>query len=85
MVLLLKLFLSSVTVPDGATLTVIDDSGAYVPFKELNYDTTYVDVMVNSHTHFLVVAEDGTTSINYTLMPNADSSAAFVTSTSILC
>ncbi len=77
----LQAVIDAVTLPAGATMQVIDHNDAYVPLKKLNFDTTYVDVLVNDQIYFEVVAEDGKTIIKYRLQPNAEESDAFVTST----
>jgi hypothetical protein len=77
---LLKDVVAGVNVPEFATMTVIDDKGAYVSLKKLNFDTLYVDTKVNAITFFEVVAEDGVTKIVYQLSPNALATDAFVTS-----
>lgn len=69
-----------VTVPAGATMSVINENGAYVPMTQLNYDSMYVTTAVNAETYFEVIAEDGTTTITYQLVPQATESSAFVTS-----
>mgnify|MGYP006287775369 CR=1 FL=1 len=66
--------------PAGSRMEVIDASGAYLPFKIANYDTTYVDLTVNNEAYIKVTAEDGVTSIVYQLLPEFSSSDAFVTS-----
>ena len=71
---------ANVTIPAGAVLTVVDHANAYVPFKRLNFDSTYVDVIVNQDIYFEVIAEDGTTKILYQLVPMASASDAYVTS-----
>ncbi|MFO7371211.1 MAG: T9SS type A sorting domain-containing protein [Bacteroidales bacterium] len=71
---------AGVSVPAGATMTIIDENGAYVPFKILNYDTVYVDVLASDKIFFEVVAEDGRTEILYQLQPTASNSDAFVIS-----
>jgi hypothetical protein len=76
----LKTVLVNITVPSGATLTVIDNEGAYVPLKMLNYDTTYVFVTVNQNIYFEVIAENGITKIIYQLKPEVSQNTAFVTS-----
>ncbi len=76
----LKTVLANITVPAGASLTAIDADGAYVPLTMLNYDTTYVNVTVNHNTYFVVVAEDGVTTINYQLRPQVSDNSAFITS-----
>jgi hypothetical protein len=68
------------TYPAGSRKEVIDGSGAYLPFKIANYDTTYVDLTVNDNAHIKVTAEDGIASIVYQLVPESNSSDAFVTS-----
>ncbi len=72
--------LSNIAVPNGASLSVINGEGAYVPLTMLNFDTSYVSVTVNHNTYFEVVAEDGVTSILYQLQPQASESSAFLTS-----
>lgn len=62
----------NVNVPTGATMTIIDDKGAYVPLKILDYDTTYIDVTVSTKVYFEVVAENGQTGILYQLLPVSD-------------
>jgi hypothetical protein len=76
----LKTVLNNVTVPAGASMNVISGEGAYVPLKQLNFDTMYVNVTVNADTYLEVTAENGTTRIVYQLMPQSSASAAFVTS-----
>ncbi len=76
----LKTVYDGVVIPLGASLTVIDADDAYVPFKRVNFDTTYVDVTVTDQIYFEVVAEDGTTMIKYQLKPNVSETDAFVTS-----
>jgi hypothetical protein len=77
---LIRSIVQNITVPAGASMQVVDDEGAYVPLKRLNFDTTYVDVEVNDQTYIEVVAEDGVTKVVYQLVPNAEPSDAFVTS-----
>ena len=72
--------IDNVTVPAGAILTVINGAGAYVPFTQLNFDTTYVTVNVTDDIYFEVVAENGVNTIVYQLIPTAEESFAFVTS-----
>lgn len=72
--------IANVVVPAGATLTVVDGNDAWVPFKKLNFDSTYVDVTVTDNIFFEVLAEDGLTMVRYQLVPDADASDAFVTS-----
>jgi hypothetical protein len=71
---------NNVDVPAGATLTVIDSDGSYVPFKRLNFNKDYVTVQVSNSIYFEVIAEDGVTAIVYQLMPTSSSDDAFVTS-----
>ncbi len=77
---MLKTVRDGVTVPAGATLTIVDDKDAYVPLRRPNFDTIYVDVMVSDKIFFEVVAEDGETKVLYQLLPDSDPSDAFVTS-----
>ena len=65
----LSTIINNIDLPAGARLTVIDGKGAYVPFKMLNFDTTYVSVSVNSNQYLEVVAENGITTILYQLLP----------------
>ena len=76
----IRTIINNVTVPAGATMTVVSGDGSYVPLKMLNFDTTYVSVTVNANTYFEVLAENGTTIITYKLVPQASESSAFVTS-----
>jgi hypothetical protein len=76
----LKSIRDNVTVPDGAEINIIDANDAYVPFTMLNFDTLYVDVLVNDQIRFEVIAEDGVTKIVYQLQPTSTSTDAFVTS-----
>jgi hypothetical protein len=77
---LLKDVVAGVTAPETATFAVIDEEGNYLPLKMLNFDTIYVDQVVNSHTYFEVVAENGITKMDYQLIPTSVESDAFVTS-----
>jgi len=76
----LRTILANIKVPAGASLTVIDGDGAYVPLKTLNFDTAYVNVTVNSDIYLSVVAENGVTEIVYQLLPSTSASEAFVLS-----
>jgi arginine repressor len=76
----LQTIVNNVTIPAGATMNVISGDGAYVPFKQLNFDTAYVSVTVNADTYFEVLAENGVTTITYQLLPRVSESEAFVLS-----
>jgi hypothetical protein len=76
----LRTVLNNVNVPTGASMNVINGEGAYVPMKQLNFDTTYVNVTVNADTYLEVIAENGVTRIVYQLMPQSSESDAFITS-----
>ncbi|HDR50040.1 MAG TPA: T9SS type A sorting domain-containing protein [Mariniphaga anaerophila] len=76
----LKSVINNITVPAGATMTVIDSEGSYVPFKTLNFDTAYVNVTVNPDIYLDVVAEDGITRIVYQLKPVTSENDAFILS-----
>jgi len=76
----LRTVLNNVTVPPGASLSIIDGDGAYVPLKMLNFDTTYVSVTVNPDIYFDVVAENGVTRIVYQLQPRTSENDAFILS-----
>ena len=77
---LLQTVLQNVSLPEGASLNVIDGNGAYVSTLKLNFDTTYITVTVNSDTYFDVVAEDGVTHIIYQLIPSSTDEDAFILS-----
>jgi hypothetical protein len=76
----LKTIIANITVPPGASLDIVDGSGAYVPLKRINFDTAYVNVTVNNDIYFDVVAENGITEIVYQLIPDVSENDAFVTS-----
>jgi hypothetical protein len=76
----LREVVEGVTVPEGASFTVIDGHDAFVPLKRLNFDTLYVDVLATDSIFFEVIAEDGETKITYQLMPDSEESDAYVTS-----
>ncbi|KAF0236519.1 MAG: hypothetical protein FD181_2686 [Prolixibacteraceae bacterium] len=76
----LRTVLANITVPFGASLTVIDGHGAYIPLKMLNFDTTYINVTVNNNIFLNVVAENGVTQINYQLIPSSSDNDAFLLS-----
>ncbi len=76
----LKTVLNNISVPMGATMDVVNSEGAYVSTKILNFDTTYVDVTVNSGIYLDVLAEDGLTRIVYQLAPTSTENDAFVLS-----
>jgi hypothetical protein len=78
--LTLREVVNNVTLPEGASLTVIDAKNAWVPFKKMNFDTTMVDVMINDQIYFEVVAENGVSKITYQIVPMSSSSDAFVLS-----
>lgn len=77
---LLKAVYDKVSTPVGASIQVIDDKGAYLPFKIVNYDSMYVDVTANTNAFFLVTAEDGLTQMLHQIKPEANESDAFITS-----
>lgn len=77
----LSAVVAAVTVPAGATLSVIDADGAYVPTQTINYDTIPVDVLATSDVFFEVMAENGETFMTYQLIPLGTESDAYVTST----
>ncbi|HKJ78452.1 MAG TPA: T9SS type A sorting domain-containing protein, partial [Prolixibacteraceae bacterium] len=76
----LQTILNNIQVPIGASLNIVNANGAYVPTTMLNFDTAYVAVTVNHETYFEVVAENGSTTILYQLLPEASESSAFLTS-----
>jgi len=74
----LKTVKGNVTVPVGATLTIVDGDNAPIPLVKLNYDTNYVDVQVTDDIYFECIAQDGATIITFQLKPTALASDAFV-------
>ncbi len=76
----LQTVLDNLNKPLNSILTVIDENGAYVAMKKLNFDTLYVDTKVSDKIFLHVMAEDNETQILYQLKPNATASDAFVTS-----
>lgn len=76
----LKTILANITLPAGAKLEVINEQGAYVPLKILNFDTTFVDVTVNDKIFLNVTAENGITQILYQLLPASSENDAFIQS-----
>ncbi len=77
---LLSDVLDDITVPDFATLQIIDGNNGYVNSKVLNYDTVYVDVTITDDIYLEVTAENKTTKILYQNEPNVSASDAFITS-----
>jgi hypothetical protein len=75
-----KEFMDSIDAPLGATVIPTYPDGKYVPYKMLNYDTTYSNVMVSDNITILVTADNGVDQITYTIEPNAAETDAFVTS-----
>jgi hypothetical protein len=76
----LRTVLANLTLPAEATMQVIDNEGAYVSLKRLNFDTAYVNVTVNHNMFLEVIAENGTTKITYQLQPDISENDAFLTS-----
>lgn len=76
----LKQAVENVVVPPGASLVVVDDNDAWVPFKRMRFDTLMVDVVINDQIFFEVTAENGTTRILYKIVPLRSSKDAFVLS-----
>jgi hypothetical protein len=72
--------LADITVPDFATMTVVDTGDAYLSLKKLDFDTNYVDVQVSDQVFLEVVAENNINKILYQLQPTTLSTDAFVTS-----
>jgi len=77
---LLKTILAGVVVPSGATLTMTDENDAYMSLIQLNFDTTYVNVIATDKIYFDVIAEDGITRTSYQLKQTTNPSEAYVTS-----
>ncbi|HOO85022.1 MAG TPA: hypothetical protein PLS94_10680, partial [Prolixibacteraceae bacterium] len=72
---------NNVTAPaTAAQFNAIFENGEYAPFKMLNFDTVYVDVMATEKILFEVVAQDMATKITYQLDLESSSSDAYVLS-----
>jgi hypothetical protein len=76
----LRTIIANITVPPGASMSVINGEGAYVPFKILNFDTAYTNVTVNDNIYLDVIAENGITEIVYQLVPASSENDAFLLS-----
>jgi Secretion system C-terminal sorting domain len=76
----LKAIVDGVTVPYGASMTIIDANDEPVPLVILNFDTVYVDVQASDQIYLEVIAQNGSDKITYQLLPSSDPSDAFVTS-----
>jgi hypothetical protein len=77
---LLSEVVGNVSAPEGATMTIVDADGAYVPMKILNLDTVYVDVLATDKVFFDVVAADGITTLLFQLQPDGAATDAYVIS-----
>ena len=73
----LRTIRNAVTVPEGATLTIVDEQDGYVPLQQSYFDH-YVDVVATDQIFFEVVAENGETRILYRLLPDSAPSDAYV-------
>lgn len=72
---------NNVTAPATvAQFNAIFENGEYAPFKMLNFDTVYVDVLATEKILFEVVAQDMVTKITYQLDLESSSSDAYVLS-----
>ena len=76
----LKSVYDQLVIPAGATSILTDANGTYISFKRLNFDTAYVDVMVNDQPYLHVTSENGVNTLVYHFEPNSASTDAFVTS-----
>lgn len=74
----LETVLDNIEVPAGASLTILDEEGAYVPLTVLNFDTAVSKVTVRDNIYFEVVAENGVTTILYQLLPETTESSALL-------
>ncbi len=77
---MLKTVLSNVYVSHGQILNVINSRGAYVPLRQLNFDTTYVHTTVHPDIFLEVMHEGGLTSIIYQIIPESSQEDAFIVS-----
>ncbi|MDT8432862.1 MAG: T9SS type A sorting domain-containing protein [Bacteroidales bacterium] len=76
----LRAVINGVTVPDGATYSIIDDAGAYVSLVTIDYDTVEVDVLATEKIYIEVISEDFKNKITYQLTPDVTTSDAIVVS-----
>jgi hypothetical protein len=76
----LRTIINNITVPAGASMDIINADGSYASLTQLNFDSTYVFVTVNSEIYLDVLAENGITGIKYRLTPESSPSSAFVLS-----
>jgi hypothetical protein len=77
----LKTVYDGVKAPETASLfTIYNADGTYSSFKQINFDTIYVDVVATDRSFFEVVAQNGTTKITYQLQPTSSASDAYVLS-----
>lgn len=76
----LRTIINNIIVPAGAKMDIINATGSYVPLKQLNFESNYVLVTVNSEIYLDVIAEDGLTKIKYRLSPQISPGSAFVLS-----
>lgn len=65
----LRTILNNITIPQGATLYIVDNNNTPVPLKVLNFDTVYVDVKASHNIYFEVIAENKENKILYQLQP----------------
>jgi hypothetical protein len=72
--------IDNVTVPGGATLTVLDEDGLYLSLTTINYGGEYVDATATTNVYFEVVAENTVNTILYQLQPEVADNVVFVTS-----
>ena len=77
---LLKDAIKKLVMPNYSSVNIINEKGAYVALKTVNYTDSYVDVMVNQNVFVEVIAENGVTGMLYQFMPVANASDAFITS-----
>jgi len=75
-----KTVLEGISIPQGATLTMVDKDDAYKTLVRLNYDTAYVEVQANQDVFFEVFPENRVRSVLYQLVPSTNPTDAFVTS-----
>jgi hypothetical protein len=77
---LLKTVLKGLVIPEGATLTMVDQNDAYKTLVKLNFDTAYVNVLATSDVYFEVIAENGISKVLYQLVPTSTPCDAYITS-----
>lgn len=77
----LKTIYEGCSAPSTASLYgMYKEDGSYASFVQMKFDSTYASVIATNQIYFEVIAQDGITKISYQLLPNSESSDAYVLS-----